>query len=617
MPHALVTLPDVYESVTRRVAVTATEQLAKVMRLPGDTQVYLPGNTESVPMNGGSFGECWDPKVRYPAEARLVVRYNESINEDNVLAVAVNKPQHMPLFHDEHRDIVIRPVYRYVALAITLEYTAPNITIAQRWVDEMRSRISMYRAELYQDLEYHYAIPEPVWTLLHHLHDTMESSTTPTGKAFDEWFEASRMTPVKTATTLAGTSPTKVIPEHQYEVLGWFDFTATPPTPEKDSHDSGSYTSSITYTLHYNRPVQMYCQYPILIHNNPVDAQFRPEKAYETFKTIDRKVSTRKGSFDAMLAQMDAEGVPYIHYPDFDDWVPKFVPSERLTFFTGLLMITPDDPYTLIDLSNLGDMMFSPFFLEYFYTQGDKIFDRSDSIFEFRLYENNTLRTIEKLTLDGVTVKSKEALDPTKYYHLQISLKRNWTVVSQNAIQCLRRYPTVTYWALRAVGVKLADRPLTMMKTLGNLRPRPVSDECPGEGSIIGPPQWTYSPPNGVMDPPKGWEDWPGGTWPWPWLGEEWVGITWPGSVPDGWLETPWPEFSYSDTDGGNNDTVIWPGIHYPGHGSFPTGVITDKDIQDAVQETGNNPNGPIDRWRVGPMTVMYSEILTRKVFGK
>ncbi len=652
MPNALIPLPDVYESVTRRVAVDVIAQLSRTLRLPGNTEVYLPGNTDSVPMNGGTFGECWDPGVRYPAEARLVVRFNEAINEDNALTATVNKPQQMPVFWDEPRDVVIRPVYRYVNMTVTIEYVAPNITLAQRWLDHMRSQYSMGRAELYQDLEYHYAIPTPVMYLLKHLHETMEASPTPTGQTFDEYFEQHRFAPVKTATTLSGSSPTRVIPEHQYEVLGWFDFTATPPTPEKDGNDTGTYTTGFSYHLHYNRPVQLYCKYPMLIHNNPVDREFRPTAPYTTFRSKDRRVSSRKGSFDAILAQMEATGVPYIHYPAYDDWIPASIPKERLTFFTGLLVITPDDPYTLMNLANLGDFAFSPFFLEYFYTIGTRALAPDTGIFEFRLYENNTLKSLSGFELEGVTVKSTQPLDPTKYYHLQISLKRNWIAVSPDTIQCLRRYPTVAYWTLKAIGVTLGNQPLPLVKRLGESRPRTVSATCPGEGSIIGPPRSSYTPPTGVMTPPPGWADWPGGQWPWPWLGESWIGVPWPGSVPDGWLETPWPDFNMPGTyppgmgyppgtpipDG----VVVWPGMYpypdlnnrlpenYPGSpdypywldpgyadlpywGSFPSGVITDKDMQEAVRQTDRYADQRNGRNSLGTMTVLYSEILTAK----
>lgn len=611
MPNALIPLPDVYESVTRRVAVDVISQLSRTLRLPGNTEVYLPGNTESVPMNGGTFGECWDPGVRYPAEARLIVRFNEAINEDNALTATVNKPQQMPLFWDEHRDVVIRPVYRYVNLTVSIEYIAPNITLAQRWLDHMRSQYSMGRAELYQDLEYHYAIPSPVLHLLKHIHETMEASPVPTGETFDEYFEKHRFAPVKTATTLSGSSPTQVVPEHQYEVLGWFDFTATPPTPEKDGNDSGTYTSAFTYTLHYNRPVQMYCKYPMLIHNNPVGKTYRPQEPYETFRKHPRRVSTRKGSFDEQMALMEAEGVPYIQYPDTDDWIPEFIPKDRLTFFTGLLVVSPDDPYTLMDLSNLGDFAFSPYFLEYFYTQGNNVFSPTGSIFEFRLYENNRYYSTATFTLTGTTISVNEALDSTRYYHLQISLRRNWMLVDWETLDCLRRYPTVAYWALRALGVELGgtNKPPTK-NLLGASRPRPTSTDCPGEGSIIGPPSGTFPlPPN--------WDGYPGGTWPWPWLGEGWIGVPWPGSVPDGWLETPWPQLQ-PNPDG--EFTQGYPGVTYPGTtpdgwpgiGVYPGGVIPGKDMEDARWETDNRANNHIDRVTVGPLTILYSQILTQ-----
>ena len=660
MPNALIALPDVYESVTRRVAIHVMEQLAQTMRLPASTRVYLPGNTDSVPMNGGTFKDCWDTGVTYPSESRFVVRFTETINEENALAVTVNKPQQLPFFHDEHRDVRIQPVYRYVTLTVNIDYVAPNITVAQRWLDDMRSQYSMGRAELHQHLEYHYAVPDGVLYLLHHLHETIEASPTPLNQSFNDYFDAHRYLPVKTATTLTGTQPVITVPENQHEVLGWFDFTATPPTPEKDGNDVGTYTVGIAYELHYNRPVQMYCEYPLLLHNNPVGLKFRPQQGHTTFYNYNRRVSTRKGVFDAVRALLEAKRLPYIHYPPYDDWVPPQNARERITFYTGLLVIDTDDPHALLDLSRLGDFAFSPFFLEFFYTVGEKAFNQADGIFEFRLYENNTLITTDAFYLDGVRLRTTMTLDPTRYYHIQLSFKRDWTQLSREALAGLRRYPTVVYWTLKALGVELGHTSHPFVDLLGERYPRPGSyPGWPGEGTILGPPKSSFTPPTGTMKPPKGWEKWSGGQWPWPWLGEAWVGIAWPGSVPDGWLETPWVDFNFPSTYPPGygyppntpipEGTLLWPGIHplpelnqtndptlpgppeypywgerpgssypgYPGYadapqwGAFPSGVIKDSDMQQAINDTAGRLGKYSDDTGPVYLTVLFGEILT------
>lgn len=559
MPNALIPLPDVYESVTRRVAIHAVSQLVRLMQLPANTKVYLPGMAEAVPMNNGTFGNCYSANLMYPSESALIVRFNEEVDESHTLTTPVNNQEHRPVFLDEARDIQIRPVYRFVSLALTIEYNATNQVVAQRWLDEMRSRISMGRAELYLELDYHYGIPDGVMYLLQHLHSTMESSSTPSGLSFEEYLKTHLQVPTTIATTLAGTEPQWVVPEHQKEVLGWFDFTTTPQTPEAGEY--GNHRATITYTFQYNRPTQWYCRYPLMVHNKPVARQFRPQTPYETYRKHTRRVSTTKGSFDALVQFLEAHGVPYVQVPETDDWTPAFIPKGRLTFFSGLIQLSPTNRRTLLDLSNLGEFQFNPYFLEYFYHQGERLFSKSESIFEFRLYENRTYRSDVKLRFkpQSVTIETDRDLDLTKYYHVQISLIRNWYEVASHTLEALRRYPTVLYRCLQALGVCLDNRAYDQLNLLGYGYPRPPNPQDPGEGQIVGDPSL-------------------GGVWPWPWLSPEWGDTPWSG---EGW-QSP-----------------------------YHTGVVPAKVMEEARHQTAAKADKYIDRIHIGRALVLYGDILT------
>lgn len=487
MPHALIALPDVYESVVRRVAVDVTTQLADIMRLPGDTQVMLPGRTGSIPLNGGTFGSRARDNLRYPGEGRLLVTYNETIDESAALIAPVHRrKEHVPVFYDDVRGITIRPVYRYVTFTVSLQYTSPSMVESQRWLDEMRSRVSMLRAELYQDLEYHWGWPAPIDHLLRHLHDAMETSAQPLGMPYDDWRHKYTLRPTTHVATETGTHKRLVFPERQYEVLGWFDFTATPPDPERRGDGSGTYTAEVSYTFNYDRPVQLYAHWPMVIHQNPIGRDYRPEQPYETYRKHPRRVSYTKRSFEEMNRFLESNGIPYIHYPDVDDWVPPMETEHGLTFFTGLLTISPDDRRSLLALDNLGDVTFTQPFLTYFQHQGNALFDR-DGLFEFRLYQNDRLMTEVNLELDGLMVKADRDLDMTRQYHIQIALQRNWVKLGREKVECLRRYPEVTYWSLRALGVLLQNAvSFEELKTLGAGYTRPARQGCPGDGGTGG-----------------------------------------------------------------------------------------------------------------------------------
>lgn len=590
MPKALVTLPDVYETVSRRVMVDVAGQLARTMRLPGDTYVYLPGLAEKVPMNGGTFGDCCDPGVRYPAQANMTLRFIEEAEEQYTLPTPVNIPEWRPLFQDPVRGVTIRPVYRYMTVQVQFEYNAPNIVVAQRWIDEMRARISMMRAELYQTLEYSYQIPRPVMQLLKEIYDKTEASAQPTGLTFKEYFDEYIMQPYTGGATLINTHEIPLVPEKQYEVLGWFDFTTTPETPQRQ--DGGNYTTSFVYTLHYNRPMQLFVSYPMLAHNQVIDRLYRPVEPYKRFKEVTRRVTTTKGSFDEFEASLISQRMPYIQHPPTDDWIPDFVPKHVLTFFTGLVVLSTDDRRCLLNLYNMGEYTFTPYFLEYFLQQGDRVFDKIDSIFDFRLYENDTFRSDVKLQFrpGTLTIETDRDLDITRYYHIQISFRRNWYQVSPETLQTLRQYPAVLYASLRALGVFLGGGSYQDLKLMGGSTTGTYPEI--GQCSIVG-------------DPDRG------GIWPWPWMEPEWAEIGYPGSTWEGpgwpgggWTDEPWPIEQHIPT---------WPGDYRIDHTHGCGGVVSNKDLLKAIQVTDDLCGKYIDRRRIGPLMVLFAHIVSTR----
>jgi len=178
MPSVVVVLPDVYETVARSVAVSAVQQLAQYMGLPEQTEVYLPGKSETVPMNDGIFGNCCDAAnaVHFDPEEKLVIRYEEIAEENFTLSTAVWNPDNFPIFVDKPHGIWVRPVRRFVDFRLDMTYQAPNIVVAQRWLDDQRIKLSEGAGDLTLALQFHYNVPKPVQSLFKGLYDTMENS---------------------------------------------------------------------------------------------------------------------------------------------------------------------------------------------------------------------------------------------------------------------------------------------------------------------------------------------------------------------------------------------------------------------------------------------------------
>lgn len=494
MANAVIVLPDVYETIQRAVAVSAVSQIAQFMGLPPETNVYFPGRAETVPMNGGVFGNCCDASsaIRFDPEELIEVRYDEIAEENFTLSTSVRNNENFPIFVDEKHGIWIRPVRRFVDFRIDITYQAPNVVVAQRWLDDQRIKLSEGFGDFTIALEYHYNFPVPMMALLRGLYDTQESSGFPTGQEFDKWLLERTVQPNTSMVTMTDKSPQYTVYERMVDVVGHFDFINTPETPQPSSDKAGSYECTFSYICRYERPTHMYVEYPIIMNQCPIPKIFRPEYPYQNYQQVDRKTTSLRGSLDHAFILASNRGLPYIQYPDADEWTPPDEYPDKLTFFTGLLMLNCKDTQAIMDFSSLGRFTFTPWFMEFFETVGTKAFG-SNSFFDIRLYRNNE-RLFVPLEMEQGTLKlrSKIPLDPEYYYHIQISVNGNWLQITKEHWDGIRRYPTVFWNICKMFGVCKGKFPLNKLELLGLGRDRSPNEQWPGEGTS----QWTKDVPH-------------------------------------------------------------------------------------------------------------------------
>ncbi|MNM18914.1 hypothetical protein D3C81_292130 [compost metagenome] len=554
MPKALIPLAASNTSVGRRVAVHVVQHLTELMGLPETTQVFLPGNTQAIPLNNAEFGNCCSAKHTYPGDSRMIVTVVEDAEEDHALTTSVNDKQSRPIIEDKIHNVSVTPVYRYVKMTCNIEFVAASTTQAQRWLDDMRAMFSAGRTEQLHDLEYYYQLPDGMTFVLKACHDALMKSPWPLTDTFEDWVLSKLVNGAypKDLTTLAGTHHTLAIAEHQYDALGWFDWTTTPDTPERNSDGSGTFTVNLNYQLQYGRPTHVYVDYPFVLNQYPISKKFRFTEPYWFYRDRLRKVSVTKEAFDEFRFIQDQAGtVPYVHYPNTNDWYPP--PTQKLGYalplFTGLVMLSADDQQTLVDLSALGNCRFMPHFLEYFYAQGDAALDDLQGMFEFRLWKNNTHQHGQKFRFKPGTlqIQTVEPLDPQYMYHIQICIKRNWALVHPRVIQCLRNWPTVAYTLLKAIGVRLGGAALLEdLELLAPNTPRANVAPCYGEGYLL-------------------------------------------------------PETRPVEVNWGIRGTDIF----------IKNGMVKAKDMEQAIRDTDTISDNYINHTSIGPLTVMFFDILT------
>lgn len=485
MPSVIVPLPDVYETVSRAVAVGAVQQLAQYMGLPEHTRVVLPGKSETVPMNDGIFGNCCDAAnaVYFDPQEKLVIRYEELAEENFTLSTAVWNHDNYPIFVDQKRNVWVRPIRRFVDFRLDMTYQAPNVVVAQRWLDDQRIKLSEGAGDLTLFLEFHYNIPKPVQSLFKGLHTTMENSAWPTGLSYEEWLQGCFTQPTTTMTTMIDTHPTLAIEERQVDVVGHFDFINTPDTPQPSSDKSGSYEVTFSYICRYDRPTHMHVEYPMIMNQCPIPSVFRPKYPYANYQQLDRKATVLRSSLEAAIGMHQGMGSTYIQYPDTDDWHTDNRPRHSFLIFSGLLTLDCKDPRYLMNMRSLGRFNFQGWWTELFDTLGDKVF-KGNSWFIIRLFKNNEYINVP-MSMERGTLKlmSDVDLDPNYVYHIQILINKNFAGIPRHLWECLRRYPTVVYQLFQLFQVGFGRGPIEKMPMIGLKVDRFPSEECPGEGT--------------------------------------------------------------------------------------------------------------------------------------
>lgn len=482
MPRSYADIPDAYTGIIRPVIYHVSRRILTELRLPADTKVFIPGENGYVPLPQSVIDECCSKETVFPQSTKLVLNFSEEPALQSALATATSTENTPPFFADTERDIYITPIRRQVKVTCTFEFTGQSIIETQRLTDFIKHRISMRWSDFPFDLQYSYLIPDNLILLLMSLHKTMEASSAPTGKSFGEYFEAYRASPSLKLTTMIGTAPRIAITEHQYEVMGAFDFNDAPPAAQRSGNENGSFVTSMSFSFYYSRPVQFLATWPLLVHNRVIDTPYRPNERYRAFGAVTRKVSTFKAAMDSLNKLKDRLVPPYLNIPHIDDFSPKTDdPSYQFLFQLMVAIEGKEENETLFNFNDLGKhFRIGSDLAEYINQLGTLAFS-SSAILHLELHENNR-RVPFHFTVENGAVVCSEKLDPTKYYHLRFGVRRNWKFVNESHINGLRRYPNLFKQLTQFLRIPTGSRKQSDYQVNGYGHPRLPNPRFPGEG---------------------------------------------------------------------------------------------------------------------------------------
>lgn len=423
MPKVLRPIPEVYESISRPVAMEVMRRFFLYSGLPADTDIQFNGQALSVPQVGSTLDDEGNTFAKLPHTQRISISATESFPDGSVLTTAVMRPEQMTVFTDNDLHVTMKPIYKRTEIRFTINVRTQDKTSADRFRSALTTNFSRGFAEHLHEISYHYPIPQEFLVILYEIHQLRET-VHPKNEDLGAYIRRC-MTPRFTAlTNQAGKHHTLVIRETQMRTLGWFDTNLTLERFEKDD-TGGSYTVSFDYVFQYDQCTDMMMQYPIMIHNQVLSDRFRPSGfAYEWWN---RFMDAGSSISDMLILSnpiwTSIGGYNGLSVPHFDDWLPPVEPPSTLQVLRFLLSVDLADKKDVINLQHLGDFSLKPVVLDYLMTVPQSLITPKGGAFGIQIYRGYEVSSVGGYTIDhDLNIRSVELLDPTKMYHLVLYL---------------------------------------------------------------------------------------------------------------------------------------------------------------------------------------------------
>lgn len=468
MPRIVAEVPQTYDNIVRPVSLEVARHLAKMLNLPADISVILPGAAETTLWPRTALKDK-DPgdSVTFGHGERLLVEVTENPVEDRILTTAVHLKENLPIFLDQVMGVRLYPVYSGTELTFNFTFRSPNRTDARKFRSEILSRTAAMREEILHELNYYYHVPYVFLHLLKHLHELRET-TAGYDETFDQWIQGHIVDRATTVTDQIGHSQALAIRELQTNTLGAFQFIGTTEAEEKDK-DSGTWNITFGYKFVFDQVINVVAEYPLMVHQSVVADQWRSQP-WSSGELVDpdrrkRQPSLSRYAFDHFVnvytdhcKQRLTDGYTI---PVYDEWRPDWVIPNTSTVFNAMVFIDPTAPTLLFELmEDLDGFKLNPDLREFILAEAPYMNVKGASIFDLRLYENEYPMDdgLLSVTTPDLVVISNATMDLRKRYHVRLALVNNLFTLGRAAWERLRGGGPAAVTILNALQFKLLGK---------------------------------------------------------------------------------------------------------------------------------------------------------------
>lgn len=448
MPRIVNEIPQTYENIVRPVSIEVARQIAKMLNLPADIKVLMPGAAETTLYPNTALGATGpaDPAT-FGHDGRMLIEITENPVEDRILSTAIHQKENLPFFLDKKLGVKMYPVYSGTELGFNITYRAENRQQARKFRNEMLSRTAAMREEILHEINYYYHVPYVFLHLLKHLY-TLRENVAGYGESWDKYVSDHIIDRATVLTDQIGQNQVLAIREFQTAPFGVFQFIGT-TEPEEQDKKSGTFNISFQYRFVFDQVINAVAEWPLMVHNQLVDEIWR-SRYYPMGELVDparrkRDPSLSRYAFDHFTntntdwcKKQLLDG--YV-IPAFDEWRPNATIPNTSTLFIALAGLDPTAPNTLFELmGDLDGFSLDPSLREFILKEAPYMTRKGGSIFDLRLYEGNDPMDdgLLSVTTPDLIVISNATMDLRKSYHVRLALVNDLFTLESAAWERLR-----------------------------------------------------------------------------------------------------------------------------------------------------------------------------------
>lgn len=463
MPNILLPLPGVGQTVSRPVYIDMIQQVQKFTNISKDTKIFFPGDIQKMQTPGSSIDSKDDRFAIFNSERHTFIEVEDDYDEGSLGSTALEREEHIPIFTDSKLGVQATPVYATTNVTINFVYRCPSKSEAQRWRDEARARISKMMDINLHKVNYSYQLPLDMVAILQEIHKKREDQFG-YGQTFAEYVTSFADPRLTLLGDPVGKDQRLAIAETQTRIQGIYTWDALPEKAQRDDQ-TGTWSISFGYKYSFEKPIELHIRYPVMVHNQLLEADFIEfsDKAYDP--NNDNKVFSK--SYHALNAFemdtiMNAVTNPnfIIRIPSYDDFVIQDVLRGTGTILIALSSVE-DDKRTIVNLKDLGDFVIDQDILDFIIqSEYPYICKQYKSILNLGLYRNEFLTSNETLTCDNLlNVKAVNDLDLRNQHRIRLSICVDITYLDQKALLRLKNFPKALVKIIGSMNELLRNHP--------------------------------------------------------------------------------------------------------------------------------------------------------------